>query len=318
MRDLRKRHEHSGRRVAFTLLAAALTSAASADAAKIVFETVEAPSAQVGESCPAPCFNVRMYFEDPTRNLEIQALQFDVAIVSGVTAAKLPVPPASSNQAASGNVGGAPWTLSATVGKSPREEFDALVVNAAAAPFTLSSAQAWFDAGCEGANCSILGDGLAADRLYLGRFNATLTGDASFRIDGITGDGAAIQELRAFHTPDWAPPSSPPPVASPAPTGPPSTAPVTSPAPAEDPPVVSPDRPIFIGIACGTGCLAVRRCESESCTELFRGSPDSAVFFATSNGLPLVLSQAEGPEPAVVLLLALGAAFVVLLRRRTV
>jgi hypothetical protein len=73
--------------------AAALTIAGSAWAGQIVFETVAAPAAQVGTSCPAPCFNVQMFFEDPTRSLEIQALQFDVGIVKGGAAAKLPVPP---------------------------------------------------------------------------------------------------------------------------------------------------------------------------------------------------------------------------------
>jgi len=275
-------------------------AAGSVQAAQIVFDPVAAPAEQVGASCPAPCFNVRMFFEDPTRNLEIHALQFDVAITGGGTAAHLPVPPASSAQAANGNFGAAPWSLSATVGRSPDAGFDALVVNAAAEPFSVDSVQTLFDAGCSGPNCSFIGAGLASNRIYLGRFNATLTGDPSFRISGITGLGAAISELRAFHTPDEVVPQPPPP-ASPPPL--PSPPPISEPLLPPDPP---PAGPILIGIPCGDGCLAVRPCESEGCSDLVNGN--GAVFYTTARGPQL--RELAAPEPATALLLLLGSSLI--------
>jgi hypothetical protein len=169
----------------------------SARALGFYFETVAATATSL---CAAPCFQVRMFLEDPTRDVEIQALQFDVDVSGGVVVANLPIPPASNSNAQAGNVNVededgnvfvVPWPLSATVGASPTTGFDALAVLAGHVPFDL---QAFADLRAAGAACgpavicTISLNGLAANRLYLGRFNVTLTGAPVFvRVGQITG-----------------------------------------------------------------------------------------------------------------------------------
>jgi hypothetical protein len=170
------------------------------------FETVATTATAI---CAAPCFQVRMFLEDPTRDVEIQALQFDVDISGGVTVENLTVPPGSNQNADNGNVNVedgdgnivvVPWSLSATVGKSPAAGFDALAVLASEFVFDL---QALADlraagVGCTpSAKCTISLNGLNHDRIYLGRFNVTLTGGSVFvRVGGITGVGPALEDPR--------------------------------------------------------------------------------------------------------------------------
>ena len=106
------------------IAALALTPAGAARAFELYLETVPTTS---GDTCPEPCYQVRMFVEDPTRNFEIQAVQFDIDLESGGTPALLPIPPATNSNAAPGNVNVegpdeniivVPWNLSSTVGRS--------------------------------------------------------------------------------------------------------------------------------------------------------------------------------------------------------
>lgn len=288
------------------VLAAALGMARAAQGVQIVFEAVEAPSSQVGVSCPAPCFNVQMFFEDPTRSVEIQALQFDIEIADGGVAAELPVPPQTSSQAAGANLELLrPWDLSATVGKSPNAGFDALLVNAATRPFSVNSVQAEFDALCGGGSCPLAEAALALNRIYLGRFNATLTSDdPSFRIGGITGLGAAIVELKDFHTPGWDEVAPPPPAPAPVPdeiepAGPPSD-------PAELPESTPYDGPVIIDVPWCRACTL--QCGGERCAYILNGGP----YVRTTDSIP----GEAAPEPRTAFLVWLGASLLALRRAR--
>src|SRR5262245_50756602 len=72
-----------------------------AQAMEFYFDIVATPTTAI---CPEPCFQVRMFVEDQTRVVDLQAVQFDVAVVSGGSVATLPVPPANNTNAANGNV----------------------------------------------------------------------------------------------------------------------------------------------------------------------------------------------------------------------
>ena len=176
---------------------------AYAEAVGLYFETAATTSSA---TCPEPCFQIRMFIEDPTRNIEFQAIQMDVDIFGGGTPAVLPVPPARNANADDGNVTveldeetvvAVPWELAATVGRSPTAGFDALLVNASVPLFDVKAFAALFAAQLSCAPvevCGIVGTGLAANRIYLGRFNATLDGAPVFiRVAGITGNGPGVQ-----------------------------------------------------------------------------------------------------------------------------
>jgi hypothetical protein len=191
-----------------------------------------------------------------------------------------------------------PWDLATTVGKSPNAGYDALLVNAASRPFTVNSVQAQLDAAC-GGSCPLAEASLALNRLYLGRFNATLTDDdPSFRIGGITGLGAAINELRDFHTPGWAEEAPPPPPAAPPPAPPEvePTGPPTDPPPAD--PETTPDvGPVLIGIPWCRACTL--NCDGERCLYLLNGRP----HVRTTD----IMHADAAPEPRTAFLVWIGA-----------
>ena len=74
---------------------------AYARAVGLYFETAATTSSA---TCPEPCFQIRMFIEDSTRNVEFQAIQMDVDVFSGGTPADLPVPPARNANADDGNI----------------------------------------------------------------------------------------------------------------------------------------------------------------------------------------------------------------------
>src|SRR5262245_15203262 len=92
-------------RFAATLAIVGLLQASTrASAATFFFEAVPAPQSQNNANCPPPCFNVRIFFEDPSRSLQLQSIAFEITVLGDFsTVATLPVPPATSNQVASGN-----------------------------------------------------------------------------------------------------------------------------------------------------------------------------------------------------------------------
>jgi len=191
-------------------LAAAMTVSAGAKAATLYFELVSATATTI---CVAPCYQVRMFIEDPTRSLQIQAIQMDIDVVNA-TVGVLPVPPATNTNAsgkAAINVtytasdgestNEIAWDTSATVGASPAAGFDALIVLAAGNPFTVNSLEALRadSIACSGAvSCPIVAAALPLNRVYLGRFNITGTDPATaqigfgVRVTGITGNGEGI------------------------------------------------------------------------------------------------------------------------------
>jgi len=141
------------------------------------------------EECPAPCYQVNIYWQDHTRALQVTAIQFDIKVLDG-TAALLAVPPATNDTSGDGNAfdpgpgtaGVKPWNLSATVGKSPNAGFDALVVNAAGVAYSVNSLNTVFPnntsttTSCAGqGNCVPIRAGLATgtDAIFLGFFLAT-------------------------------------------------------------------------------------------------------------------------------------------------
>jgi hypothetical protein len=201
--------------------AAAMAVTSSAFAAAFVFDVVRATATTI---CADPCFQIRVFAQDPSRSTPIQAVQLDIA-VSNATPATLPVPPATNANAVGGNTtvlvsadpltASVPWNLSTTTGASPNTGSYALIVDAADTPFTVNSLkQVRNDAlvhftnqptvdengdpitptpACSGA-CAIQLDGL--DRLnaiFLGRFNLSGASAATtFTTNGITGNGQLV------------------------------------------------------------------------------------------------------------------------------
>jgi hypothetical protein len=179
------------------------------DLKPIVFEAVGTPATAI---CPEPCFQVRIFLEDLTRQLEIQGIQMDIDVGVGARVGVLPVPPATNSNAASGNAAHfdadgetvlLPWDTSATVGKSPSLNFDALLVNAAGVPFSLNSLAALRSqfSNCASAQlCEILDDANSRNLIYLGRFNVSLDGDPQtqgfeVRVGQIQGVGPLFEQL---------------------------------------------------------------------------------------------------------------------------
>src|SRR5262245_61874861 len=175
-------------------LAAAVSMGTSAFAAGIYFQTVPTTATDI---CLAPCFNVQMFAQDdsPGGTRVIQAIQFDVNVAHSdgsvitsdfVSGAALPVPPLTSTNAGVGNTTITddtdpeapsqvviPFELSATVGKSPKVDQDALIVVASAFPHSVAEVLAARHLGdsnfsCSpAAACSTQAAGLALNRIYL-------------------------------------------------------------------------------------------------------------------------------------------------------
>lgn len=173
----------------------------------MVFEPVAVAATSI---CPAPCYEVRVYIEDASREVDIQAIQMDIDIGAGALPVVYPVPPVANTNAATANAtysdaeSGAilPWDLSATLGASPSAGFDVLLVDAASAPFdltTLASRRAAFGSCAPAKTCAIHADADARNLVYLGRFNLTRDGAApafEVRLGGITGEGPLMQAVQ--------------------------------------------------------------------------------------------------------------------------
>jgi hypothetical protein len=217
---------------------AALGILAAADAARgsnipyyqpldpLVFEPVPVAATSI---CPAPCYEVRVFIEDSSREVDIQAIQMDIDIGAGALPVAYPVPPATNSNAGDANaiyldedeerLVVSPWDLSATVGKSP-SGFDVLLVAAASFAFdltTLAAARTAFE-GCAPARaCAILEDADARNLVYLGRFKLTRDGAApafEVRVSGISGVGPlveAVEYLQNYGRPGLVPYPAPEP-----------------------------------------------------------------------------------------------------------
>jgi hypothetical protein len=170
-------------RIVATLLPLLLTT--SAEAVQLHFEAWPTPSS---ETCPAPCYEMRMFLQINPRDTEriIQAIQMDIDIGAGAIATQLPVPPQRNDNAGPGNVHarydgtrivGVPWNLASVVGSSPNAGFDALMIHAADATFTVEGVAELVDdpsTSCANVNqCSFVSEALALNRVYLGFMNVT-------------------------------------------------------------------------------------------------------------------------------------------------
>src|SRR5262245_58211690 len=157
-------------RLAALATVALFSMGSSASGATLFFQAV--PTAT--STCPPPCYEIRMFYEDPSRSLPLRALRFDVAIVG----ASVPVPsvPNATDLNADGGNGlnrstfsVQPWNWSSVVGESPEPDYDMRVVNEADTPLTIDTVATSFVDGCGGRSCPAITGGLIANRVYLGR-----------------------------------------------------------------------------------------------------------------------------------------------------
>ncbi len=187
-----------------------------ASAATFFFQAVQTTETAI---CPAPCYQVRMFYEDRSRTLPIQAVQFFVKISGSATVGSLPVPPARNSNAERPEMhldyqDGSTFDLWNLAGygavMSLNPDFEVMVINAGEPFVTLDApvpGSPEADAGTVGlqglwdsrsacsptSSCDIAGPSLAVDRIYLGRFNVTWYGGAvGARVALITGNGAGV------------------------------------------------------------------------------------------------------------------------------
>jgi hypothetical protein len=140
------------------------------------------------ETCPAPCYQMRMFLQvDPwDMQQSIQAIQMDIRVGDGAVPAELPIHPARNDNAGPGNVHarsdgtrnvGVPWDLVSVVAQSPTEGFDALMVHAASDSFTVEALTDSLnnpDTTCADTDgCGFVEEALALNRVYLGFMNIT-------------------------------------------------------------------------------------------------------------------------------------------------
>jgi hypothetical protein len=164
-----------------------LLLATSARAIELHFEAWPTAS---GETCVAPCYQMRMFLQvnpwDPHQ--QINSLLMDIDIQSGAVPAQLPVFPARDDNAGPGNVhtrfnANLPWNLSSAVAKSPTEGFHALMVHAARTAFTVQGLADLVDdpsTNCADLDkCGFVEEALAQHRVYLGFINVTRAGSPS-------------------------------------------------------------------------------------------------------------------------------------------
>jgi hypothetical protein len=158
--------------------------------------------------CPAPCYEIRMYYEDQNTTYELRSLSFEARVRGSATVGTLPVPPATNGNVATGNVSlfeadqsivQFPWDLAALIGRSPNNPNVPLSLFATNNPVSIRSARqrraAAVDCGPPRI-CTIQLDGLAESRLYLGRFNVTWNGGrVGVRVTGIMGLGAGVVDV---------------------------------------------------------------------------------------------------------------------------
>jgi hypothetical protein len=184
------------------LRASATPPGGSGDPATLYFQAVATPATA---TCPAPCFEIRMFLESTDRDLEVQGVEVDVDVVGSATVAALPVPPAINANAErattilelpDGNFLTAPWDLTSLVAASALPGFDAVAVGASSEPYSVAeihAIRASYDICTPGKRCAIQLAGLGASRIYLGRFNLTWNGGpVGARVGGIQGVGPMV------------------------------------------------------------------------------------------------------------------------------
>jgi hypothetical protein len=176
----------------FAALLTLFWTSGDAAAASFFFQAVaKAPASP----CQPPCYEFRMFVEDPSRSLELQNLDLDLEI-TGATPVGLPFPPAPTQAAANTSLEDAegnslsnfPWQLANSVGISPALDFDVRLIDVAQLPFSIDSLQTTFDtydAICD-STCTLHRQALAANRIFLGRFNLLWNGEGvGVRVGGI-------------------------------------------------------------------------------------------------------------------------------------
>jgi len=194
----------------------AFSSLFEPDLRPLVFEARRTAATDI---CPEPCFQVRIYLEDPTRSRSIQAIQFEIDVGVGARVGPLAFPPATNSNASAENAfiwndstsEHVPWGLAAFLGPSPNRDFDVLLVLAANDPFDLDSLAALRTElpNCQPERiCEILDDADARDLLYLASFKVSLDGDPQtegfeLRVGNVQGVGALYEDLRYSAYP-WA------------------------------------------------------------------------------------------------------------------
>jgi hypothetical protein len=164
--------------------------------------------------CPDPCYQVQVFAQDSLGSTTtIRAVQFDVGI-EGATPVNLPVPGLPNPQPSSNVLNGnvlisaadesfepflSPWEFDSRVGV-PQIDFD-LYARIIAATFTTPghTAQSLLALRtdpnnlCTGSSCATQLEGLAAGRIFLGRFNVSAASAATtFTVAGIMGLGPLV------------------------------------------------------------------------------------------------------------------------------
>ena len=171
----------------------------SARAASLFFQAVPTPSTSI---CGGPCYQLRTFFQDDTRSLELTGIQMDV-ILEGPAV----VPPTGTHDHPNGNVGNAeviteysngdfailPFDIDSNVAQVGFNDVRIANSSYERTVFSVESLQVSFDTpiSCAPAvTCSIHLEGLAANRIYLGRFNFTthLPAEVYVRVEGIDGN----------------------------------------------------------------------------------------------------------------------------------
>jgi hypothetical protein len=155
-----------------------LLLATSAQAVQLHFEAWPTPSP---ETCPAPCYQMRMFLQVDPWDLaqQIGAIQMDVRVVEGAFPAQLASFPDRNANSDQGNVhsGNLPWNLTSAVARSPAMNFDARMVHAASSPFSVEGlADRVSDPATtciDSRKCGFVEEALALNRVYLGFINVT-------------------------------------------------------------------------------------------------------------------------------------------------
>ena len=117
----------------------------SAEAATLFFEAVRTTTS----TCPVPCYEIRVFYEDSSRKLPVQGLRFDLAI-SGAKVPVLSVPPAANLDLGGGNgfektaFSVQPWNLRSVVEGSSDPDYDVWIGDEADTPLTIDTVAARF------------------------------------------------------------------------------------------------------------------------------------------------------------------------------
>jgi hypothetical protein len=163
--------------LAAVVLCAGFSPGRGAAAATYFFQAAETAAST---ACPAPCYQIRMFYEDATRSELVDEISLDVDVVGDATVAQLPTPPVVSSTIGHGNTTvdsmPQPWNVYCVVGRSPDPAFDVRIVEQADPPLSVDLVAQIIAAGCAGSTCSAITAGLAADRIYLGRVSVTWHG----------------------------------------------------------------------------------------------------------------------------------------------